>query len=331
MLNVLQFGATGQVARALAAGGPAAGARIRALSRAEADLADPGACAAAIAGAGPVDAVINAAAYTAVDQAEADEAAAFVINADAPGAMARACAARGVPFLHISTDYVFDGSAPGAYAEDDATNPLGAYGRSKLAGEHAVLDAGGRSVIRARPGCSLRTARTSSGPCCGWHPCATNWRWSTGATFAEVVRAAQLAGAEEFILFGDKPDGYIGYAPDGRMYAIFVNTDRTKPQETVATDEEKAKLFSTITAYAGTYTLDKDKVVHHVDVSWNQAWTGTEQVRFYKARRRHPDHHHRSLQELRRRPGGDLHPGLEKGEVASAVSARRASPRSPTL
>ena len=66
------------------------------------------------------------------------------------------------------------------------------------------------------------------------------------------------------------------------MYAIFVNTERTKPQETVATDEEKAKLFSTITAYAGTYTLEKDKVVHHVDISWNQAWTGTDQVRFYK-------------------------------------------------
>jgi dTDP-4-dehydrorhamnose reductase len=109
------------------AGRPAAGACIRALSRAEADLADPEACAAVIAAAGPLDAVINAAAYTAVDQAEADEAAALVINAEAPGAMARACARRGVPFLHISTDYVFDGSAPGAYVEDDATNPLGAY------------------------------------------------------------------------------------------------------------------------------------------------------------------------------------------------------------
>jgi dTDP-4-dehydrorhamnose reductase len=147
MLNVLQFGTTGQVARALTARGPAAGVRIRALSRVEADLADPDACAAAIVAAGPVDVVINAAAYTAVDQAEADEAAARVINAESPGAMSRACAVRGVPFLHVSTDYVFDGRAGGAYVEDDATNPLGAYGRSKLAGEHAVLDAGGRAVV----------------------------------------------------------------------------------------------------------------------------------------------------------------------------------------
>jgi dTDP-4-dehydrorhamnose reductase len=147
MLNVLQFGKTGQVARALTASAPAAGVRIRALSRFEADLADPDACAAAILEAGPVDAVINAAAYTAVDQAEADEAAARVINAASPGAMSRACAVRGVPFLHLSTDYVFGGRAGRAYIEDDATNPLSAYGRSKLAGEQAVLDAGGCAVI----------------------------------------------------------------------------------------------------------------------------------------------------------------------------------------
>lgn len=107
------------------------------------------------------------------------------------------------------------------------------------------------------------------------NPVIGTWRLQS------YVREVSATG-QRYNLFGDKPDGYIGYAPDGRMYAIFVNTERTKPQETVATDEEKAQLFSTITAYAGTYTLEKDKVVHHVDISWNQAWTGTEQVRFYK-------------------------------------------------
>ena len=107
------------------------------------------------------------------------------------------------------------------------------------------------------------------------NPVIGTWRLQS------YVREVSATG-QRYNLFGDKPDGYIGYAPDGRMYAIFVNTERTKPQETVATDEEKAKLFSTITAYAGTYTLEKDKVVHHVDISWNQAWTGTDQVRLYK-------------------------------------------------
>ncbi len=87
--------------------------------------------------------VINAAAWTAVDRAETEEAAALVVNAEAPGAMARECAARGIVFLHVSTDYVFDGSGARAWAPGDATGPLGAYGRTKLAGEQAVRAAGG--------------------------------------------------------------------------------------------------------------------------------------------------------------------------------------------
>ncbi len=141
-MRLLVFGATGQVARELQRLEPEASY----LSRAEADLMDPAACAAAIT-ASDAEAVINAAAWTAVDKAEVEEVAARVVNCDAPGAMARAAAAKGVPFLHVSTDYVFDGSGTRAWRPDDTTGPLGAYGRSKLAGEREVHAAGGRFVI----------------------------------------------------------------------------------------------------------------------------------------------------------------------------------------
>lgn len=144
-MRLMVFGRTGQVARELARLA-APGLDIVALGRAETDLADPAACAAAIA-ARPCDAVVNAAAWTAVDAAETQEALAARINAEAPGAMARECAARGIPFLQISTDYVFDGSGDAPWRPGDATAPINAYGRSKLAGELAVRAAGGRHLI----------------------------------------------------------------------------------------------------------------------------------------------------------------------------------------
>ncbi|MBD9468613.1 dTDP-4-dehydrorhamnose reductase [Pseudoxanthomonas sp. PXM01] len=94
-------------------------------------------------------AVVNAAAYTAVDKAEDDEAAAFRANAEAPAVLARACAELGIPFVHYSTDYVFDGQGTHPYREDQATAPLGVYGASKLAGEHAVRQEGdGHLILR---------------------------------------------------------------------------------------------------------------------------------------------------------------------------------------
>lgn len=81
---------------------------------------------------------------------------------------------------------------------------------------------------------------------------------------------------------GDHPSGYLSYSSDGRMYAIGAAEDRPKPRDLVPTDEEKVKLQESMFAYAGTYTADGEKVIHHVDLSWNQSWTGTDLVRFYK-------------------------------------------------
>jgi dTDP-4-dehydrorhamnose reductase len=139
---ILVFGQTGQVARELARRAP--GARF--LSRAEADLADPAACAAAIRAIAP-SAVINAAAYTAVDQAESEEALATTVNAEAPGAMATACAGLGIPFVHLSTEYVFDGLGTTPFPADAPMAPANAYGRSKAAGEKAVRAGGGPHAI----------------------------------------------------------------------------------------------------------------------------------------------------------------------------------------
>ena len=93
------------------------------------------------------DVVVNAAAYTAVDRAEEERDAAWRANAEAPGVIARWCAAAGVPLVHYSTDYVFDGQGARPYREDDATAPLGVYGASKLAGEDAIRAVGGRHLI----------------------------------------------------------------------------------------------------------------------------------------------------------------------------------------
>ncbi|MDJ0825048.1 MAG: dTDP-4-dehydrorhamnose reductase [Rhodobacter sp.] len=144
-MKALIFGAGGQVGSALRRRAPA-GVTVAALSRAEAALTDPQACAARIAGAA-ADLAINAAAFTAVDRAETQEPLATVINAAAPGAMAQAAAARGLPFLQLSTDYVFDGSGDRPWRPEDAPAPLNAYGRSKLAGEAAVRAAGGPHLI----------------------------------------------------------------------------------------------------------------------------------------------------------------------------------------
>ncbi|KIN62913.1 dTDP-4-dehydrorhamnose reductase [Sulfitobacter noctilucicola] len=142
-MTILVFGKTGQVARELARF-----SEVKCLGREDADLTAPESCSSAIHAHLPT-AVINAAAYTAVDNAEEEEALATLINADAPAVMARACAALDIPFVQISTDYVFDGSGTTPWQPDHATGPLGAYGRSKLKGEENVhLAAGKHAILR---------------------------------------------------------------------------------------------------------------------------------------------------------------------------------------
>ena len=146
-MRVLVTGREGQLVQSLrerAAG--LDGIELIAVGRPELDLERPGGAAAAIADRSP-DLVINAAAYTRVDDAEDDEAGAFRVNAAGAGEVAEAAEKAGAAVVQVSTDYVFDGRLPRAYREDDPTAPLGAYGRSKLAGEEAVRSANGRHAI----------------------------------------------------------------------------------------------------------------------------------------------------------------------------------------
>lgn len=135
-MKLLVYGQSGQVAKELARRLPS-GVNAQFLDRSLADLTDPAACAAQILAHRP-DAVINAAAYTAVDRAESEEDIATAINGHAPEAMAKACATLGIPFVHISTDYVFDGAGTDPFAPDAPIGPLGAYGRSKAIGEAGI-------------------------------------------------------------------------------------------------------------------------------------------------------------------------------------------------
>lgn len=150
-MRLLVAGRSGQLAHALVERSRLLdGVAVIALEPPHLDLLDPASIARALDEARP-DVVINAAAYTAVDKAESDAEAAFALNRDAAGALAATAAAADCPIIHVSTDYVFDGTKSGAYVEADTPNPMGVYGRSKLEGEAAVAAATARHVI-------LRTA-----------------------------------------------------------------------------------------------------------------------------------------------------------------------------
>jgi hypothetical protein len=101
--------------------------------------------------------------------------------------------------------------------------------------------------------------------------------WKLVSWQREIVATGERSDA-----LGPSPLGYFNYGADGRVLLLIVRRDRAAPQAGAPTDAEKLALFDSMLAYAGTYTLDEEKIIHHIDASWNEAWTGTNQVRFYK-------------------------------------------------
>lgn len=149
-MRIAVTGNSGQVVTSLLERGPVAGHEVIAIGRPTLDLTDPATLLPALEAARP-DAIVSAAAWTAVDKAESEPEAAHAANATGAGAVAEAAARLGVPLVHLSTDYVFDGTLDRPWREDDTTGPTGVYGVTKLAGEQAVLAAHADSAI-------LRTA-----------------------------------------------------------------------------------------------------------------------------------------------------------------------------
>lgn len=174
---LLVIGRRGQLAQELAQAGTQVRRPVLCVGRERLDLlsgAEPGPLLDQL----QPGAVINTAAYTRVDQAEAEPEAAFQLNAQAPGTLARACFERGLPFLHVSTDYVFDGRKGAPYVEADLCNPLNVYGASKLEGEAAVLQVGGTNAV-------LRVS----------------WLFGAfGSNFVKLMRGMALAGQDATVV-----------------------------------------------------------------------------------------------------------------------------------
>lgn len=196
-VNILLFGRNGQLGTFLAPRLAPLG-HVTVLGHADVDLADSGRVAQAIADFAP-RVIVNAAAYTAVDQAEADADAARAVNAAGPAAMARAAAQMGALLVHYSTDYVFDGSAVSPYLEEAPTAPLGVYGRTKLEGEQAIRAAGCDHLI-------IRTA----------------WLYShTGKNFLRTM--LRLASERDELRVVDDQTGsptYVGNVADASVVMI---------------------------------------------------------------------------------------------------------------
>jgi lipocalin-like protein len=135
--------------------------------------------------------------------------------------------------------------------------------------------------FRAHVHCSIRFVRLDSLPIVRRQ--GDHMREQLIGTWKLVsVLNEDAATGERSPLFGDDPVGYINYAPDGRMMVIQVRGDRQKPAGPVPTADEAAALFRSVLSYAGTYTIDGNEVTHHVDISWNETWTGTTQTRTFR-------------------------------------------------
>ena len=205
-MKILVFGHSGQVATELRAL-DGDDLQITALSRADADLTDAAACAAAINTHAP-DAVINAAAYTAVDKAESEVGTAHLINAVSPATMARACAARDIPFVSISTDYVFSGAGNTPWTPADPTDPQGVYGRTKRDGELEITEVGGRYAV-------LRTS------------------WVASAHGNNFVKIMLRLGSERELLtiVADQIGGPTGAAEIARACIMIAKTLASEPEK----------------------------------------------------------------------------------------------------
>jgi hypothetical protein len=121
-------------------------------------------------------------------------------------------------------------------------------------------------------------------------PCLTTAQDAKGSHANPVIGTWKLQSfvrevlgtGERYNQLGEHPNGFIGYSPDGRMYVLIVAGDRVKPLGPSETDTERIQLYKSMIAYAGSYTIKGDKVIHHVDISWNGARAGTDQTRFFK-------------------------------------------------
>jgi len=210
-MRIFVAGSSGQVALSLREAAQTAGIELKTAGRPDCDLTNSTAVRRTIEAYRPT-AIINAAAYTAVDAAENDEALATAVNADGAAILAAIAADLGVPFIHISTDYVFDGKKSEAYTEDDPTCPTGAYGRSKLAGEVAVQAVNANAII-------LRTA----------------WVYSPfGKNFCKTMLSLAKS-RDELGVVGDQW-GNPSYAPDiaAALLTILTKIDATGWQDSYA-------------------------------------------------------------------------------------------------
>ena len=233
-MRVLVIGQNGQLARALTHIADAGS--LHHTSRDEIDLARPDTLDERLSAhydLSRFDAIINAAAYTAVDQAETDEALAHTINADAPAKLAEVCARHALKLVHISTDYVFNGASERPWREDDTPAPINAYGRSKLAGEHAVLASHSDAIV-------LRTAWVYSP--WGKNFLTTMFRLARDRDQLSIVEdqsgcptsALDLARACLHMLIADTPPGlYHACGPDPMSWADFARTifERALPED----------------------------------------------------------------------------------------------------